>query len=917
MTTILDLSVNDETLNNIIAGNPYYIDIKGSVNICTIRCGQKIDQCNEVVLSTMTNYGKILVLNPNKNSKSKAKCSIKLAFDTNNDNIGVNGDGNYLFEKAFITVPSLHKLNGQIYDMETFLLFSSTQKNGNILYVCVCTFSTGTSTVQAGDPKLLNYKLMNELFTKNVVPDMYGTNQIKGRPNPVDLSNFIPPNGLQNFYDYTHPANNKVNFRIHQEIMYVSNDVLNTLKGKLTPGNIYTDFKSAIGKTINPFEGLFFYFSEDLTNRYKSYQQNQINEKNKESFTDEIEKNESNESNESDEKEVQFKKLENENKDSKKIEDDLDDSNKEKFTEQEEDINDDTTSSINNNSIYLFFIIGFLFAANCFHTFLLTNIFTSSNGISESDLPNYLNQISDPSYSNLISTKFKLFFNIFLQGFFSLFLFILIPIFISTNIKYVYTLIIVFMVLLLLNLIRTFKLNIDFFVLTLKGIYDRDFIQKQNYFSEYINNKVYQGSFIKIISNFFKYSFSNNYDKLIDFSNNNNIMSGGGDGDGDSVSTSSTESKNEGYIAVPGSNGKENQNIKNMRQKEEILGLQTSTLNPIGAITQLFSLDAIKERFSENPAWKRNLYFYFAMLLVFFVIGSLLDLRFISRTSENGIKFLVSSLIVIVSFFPFILGAGLVGSILVDSNGFRITILIISIITLILSFFGMPFIKSLPQENLIYYIIIILIFINIGMIFLEKIISAASGLTGSMGGLFGSKGAPSGSNDNSPSEQLEEGSAPSMEDFILLKKQLEQEKMKTALISEKLLSNNKSVAPNSGNNRVKELEELLKSKSENIDNLKNAIKSLIANLNKYKLNSVKNLLSTLISILENKTEIDSIKSEESKKKLLLSLLDNISKNKVSNSDLKRDLEKLKVNNSAEYDKLTEFLKKVREKIEST
>jgi hypothetical protein len=915
MTTILDLSVNDETLNNIITGNPYYIDIKGSVNICTIRCGQKIDQCNEVVLSTMTNYGKILVLNPNKNSKSKAKCSIKLAFDTNNDNIGVNGEGNYLFEKAFITVPSLHKLNGQIYDMETFLLFSSTQKNGNILYVCVCTFSTGTSTVQAGDPKLLNYKLMNELFTKNVVPDMYGTNQIKGRPNPVDLSNFIPPNGLQNFYDYTHPANNKVNFRIHQEIMYVSNDVLNTLKGKLTPGNIYTDFKSAIGKTINPFEGLFFYFSEDLTNRYKSYQQNQINEENKESFNDEIEKNDNDES---DEKEVKFKKLENENKDSKKIEDDdLDDSNKEKFTEQEEDINDNATSSINNNSIYLFFIIGFLFAANCFHTFFLTNIFTSSNGISESDLPNYLNQISDPSYSNLISTKFKLYFNIFLQGFFSLFLFILIPIFISTNIKYVYTLIIFFMVLLLLNLIRTLKLNIDFFVLTLKGIYDRDFIQKQNYFSEYINNKVYQGSFIKIISNFFKYSFSNNYDKLIDFSDNNNIMSGGGDGDGDSVSTSSTESKKEGYIAVPGSNGKEDQNIKNMMQKKEILGLQTSTLNPIGTITQLFSLDVIKERFSENPAWKRNLYFYFAMLLVFFVIGSLLDLRFISKTSENNIKFLVSSLIVIVSFFPFILGTGLVGSLLVDSNGFRITILIISIITLILSFFGMPFIKSLPQENLIYYIIIILIFINIFIVFLVKIISTVSGLTGFMSGLFGSKRAPSGSNDNSPSEQLEEGSAPSMEDFILLKKQLEQEKMKTALISEELFSNNKSVPSTSGSNRVKDLEELLKNKNKNINNLKNAIKSLIANLNKYKLNSVKNLLNTLISILENKTEIDSIKSEKSKKEQILSLLDNISKNQVSNAVLKSELEKLKVNNSDEYDKFTDFLKQVREKIEST
>ena len=87
MSDILNLSVKDDvTLNNIISGNPYYIDIKGSVNICTIRCGQNIEECNEVRFSTMTNYGKILVLNPDQNSKSKSKCNINLAFDTNNDN---------------------------------------------------------------------------------------------------------------------------------------------------------------------------------------------------------------------------------------------------------------------------------------------------------------------------------------------------------------------------------------------------------------------------------------------------------------------------------------------------------------------------------------------------------------------------------------------------------------------------------------------------------------------------------------------------------------------------------------------------------------------------------------------------------------------------------------------------------------
>ena len=154
MTEILNLQVKDESLNNILSNNPFYIDIKGSVNICLIRCGQDIEKCNNITFSTMTNYGKLLVLNPDPSKIGM--CNIKLAFDTSNDNINDKGNSNYVFQKAFFTVPSLHQLNGQIYDMETFLIFSSVQKNGNVLYVCICTLSSGTNIVQNNDWKLLN-----------------------------------------------------------------------------------------------------------------------------------------------------------------------------------------------------------------------------------------------------------------------------------------------------------------------------------------------------------------------------------------------------------------------------------------------------------------------------------------------------------------------------------------------------------------------------------------------------------------------------------------------------------------------------------------------------------------------------------------------------------------------------------------
>jgi len=273
MADILNFNVQKDTiLKDVIKGNPYYVNIQGSVNICHIRCGQKIETCNDVRFASMTNYGKILALN--LQSGTNSKCKIQLAFDTSNTNIKDDGGADYKFDKAFFTVPALHRLNDQIHDMETFLIFSSTQKNGNVLYIILCVLNDGIGNIPK-DGTLLNYRLLDSLFTQNNnVPDMLGTSAINGIPNPVDISNFIPPEGMRNFYDYTHPQNTTVNFRVFQKSMLISNSTLNILKSKLTPGDIYTNFKKYIGDSINPREGLFFYFSKDLTAEYKSFAAN-------------------------------------------------------------------------------------------------------------------------------------------------------------------------------------------------------------------------------------------------------------------------------------------------------------------------------------------------------------------------------------------------------------------------------------------------------------------------------------------------------------------------------------------------------------------------------------------------------------------------------------------------------------------
>ena len=153
MSTKIEFNVKDEDLKQVLDNNPFLINISGAVNMCMIRCGQEIDNCNSVKIETMTNYGNILVLNPSTNND--IKCNIKLPYDSVGDN-----NSNYKFNKIFFTVPSLHRINNTIYDMETFIVFSSKQKDGSTLKLVLCTLLSGIDNVNSGDWKLLNYKLM-------------------------------------------------------------------------------------------------------------------------------------------------------------------------------------------------------------------------------------------------------------------------------------------------------------------------------------------------------------------------------------------------------------------------------------------------------------------------------------------------------------------------------------------------------------------------------------------------------------------------------------------------------------------------------------------------------------------------------------------------------------------------------------
>ena len=705
MSVILNLETKNETLNNVISNNPFYIDIKGSVNICLVRCGQEIEACESVNFSTMTNYGKILVLN--KSTTSNSKCAIKLAFDSSNDTINNKGDANYNFESAFVTVPSLHKLNGVIYDMETFLVFSSVQKNGNVLYVCLCTFNMGVNSVPQGDWKLLNYKLMDELFVqKNIVPDIFGTNEITGVPNPVDINNFIPKKGFRNFYDYTHPQNTKVNFRVFQTPLSVSNNVINTLKSKLTPGNTYVNFKNAISQSINPLEGLFFYFSEDLTDRYKSFAANNpppAHNHLKEILEEEEQRNDN-----------VLKKLDTINEEDKILEEDNsfneENENKESFESNSNQVKALTTYGI--------FLLITVFCMMGIYTYMVKNFFKETNGISEEDLINYTNDIFDPNMSKVISSKFKmntLFIIQFIITFIVIFLLVItIPLSNqNTNTNSIFISAIVFIFLLIFVIIFIFYYYFRYLFYRMKGFYDDDFSQKENYLYNFIKSKIYNSSFFSNLYNIFKENFTS---FLINVPSQNikynNIQTGG----------------NQEFDHAPGnvSNNYINAKIAENKQK-----LDQITYFSFVDFLELINNDFVKEKFKDNKQYMQSFYTILFFIIIFYVFGSILQLTFSSIGDIFGIKFILSFLVSFVLYSPICFM--LINSVYsIQNDKLKYTIYTFSAIIILLSFtiFFNP-INDIPINNIGFWISFGLIIMSIIIIFVEKkyIKSSGSGLS--------------------------------------------------------------------------------------------------------------------------------------------------------------------------------------------
>lgn len=347
--SILGINTQDSIINDIFKNDIQYTHITGSVNLCVNRCGQEIDNCNDIHLMNMVNNGKILILNQNPEKSKNSKCNLKKAYD---DDVIGEEFSTYKFEKMFVITPSFHKIDGILYDCELGFIFSKIDKiSSKKKYIVLCVLANGAldsrpeTLSNSGD--LLFYKLTNELFKE--VPNFSNKKEIGYAPNPIDLSNFFPPYGERSFYEYTYKSMPNISYRIFQRPMIISNSALGNLREKLVPNKLYNQYKEALQAYENPKKDLIIFFKEDTD---KSVIESlEMQNESKISDLDKALENEINENKEIENKEIENKEIEN-------YETDFDNNDTELFdekknlneTNQNNDINDNDNDNDNNDN---------------------------------------------------------------------------------------------------------------------------------------------------------------------------------------------------------------------------------------------------------------------------------------------------------------------------------------------------------------------------------------------------------------------------------------------------------------------------------------------------------------------------------------------------------------------------------------
>jgi len=311
---------------------------------------------------------------------------------------------------------------------------------------------------------------------------------------------------------------------------------------------------------------------------------------------------------------------------------------------------------------------------NFLYIIFINNFFTPAKNIDDSDLPQYLSEIIGQNMKTILSTKFKYYSILFWQTIITFIVIILLIIYMAnnTNEQSIYVPILIFLFLIFINGIVICTLNIRYFIYRLKSIYDDDFSQKENYLFNYIIKETYKGNVFSNITNILKEDFSS----FIKLEVQLNSQVGGGE---HNIKENNIYHNN----LVPGPiNDEESLKIyKNKTSLDKISFFKFYKLFDPSVISIIY------EKFKDNKSWTTNGYILISIIILFFIIGILFQLKYISTGNNSLLKIIVSSIVLSCLYLPVILLIISLGYYFVIDNRLQIAVIIITVIGLIIALF--------------------------------------------------------------------------------------------------------------------------------------------------------------------------------------------------------------------------------------
>ena len=219
-------SNNSKTINPIL---PFGLNIKGGVNICVTKCGHTLNHCEDIKIDNMINFGKMLVMIPNKKNSE-----LILNFDARNEHANQDGNGVYKLKYICFTCPATIKIGNNDCDMQSYLIYS----NDNGLY---CILSTLYRNAMPYD-NLAN-SLLSGLLNNNIPSRGTGGSSSL----PINLGDFFPQD-KQDYYQYynteasSNQIKNNILVKVYAKKVNISSVAINNLKNKLYKTNATCTF---------------------------------------------------------------------------------------------------------------------------------------------------------------------------------------------------------------------------------------------------------------------------------------------------------------------------------------------------------------------------------------------------------------------------------------------------------------------------------------------------------------------------------------------------------------------------------------------------------------------------------------------------------------------------------------------------